>query len=128
MAIVFFFGFAAAEISAANCSSTWKWVCILSPPHCVLWPLLDLIDFIVQSFNSLGQDPCLMAAYMYSTCAGGSELFPCYFCLALTSIIVSFHFQRTGLIRCRRDTITSAHGKVLTSTTCASAVPSDIRS
>jgi hypothetical protein len=45
MAIVFFFGFAEAGISAPSCSSTWKWVCILSSPQCVLWPLLDLMDF-----------------------------------------------------------------------------------
>jgi hypothetical protein len=127
-AIVFFFGFAAAQITAPTCSPTWKWVCILSSPQCVLWPLLDLIDFFVQSFNSLSQDPCLMTAYMYSTCSGGCESFPCYFCLALMSLIVSSHFQRTKLIHCRRDTITPARGKVLTNVTCASAVPSDIRS
>ena len=78
MAIVFFFGFAAAQITAPPCSPTWKWVCILSFPQWVLWHLLDLMDFFIQSFNSLGQDPCLMTAYMYSTCSGGCESFPCY--------------------------------------------------
>jgi len=49
----FFSGFAVAVISAPDCStalsSTWTW-----------------------SFNTLGQNPCTVAAYMLSTCSGGS--------------------------------------------------------
>ena len=127
-AIVFFFGFAAAQISAPSCSPTWKWVCILWSSQCVLWHLLDLMDFFVQSFNSLGQDPCLMTAYMYATCSGGCELFPYLFCLALTNLVVSSHFQLTPFRRFSKDTTTLARGKVLTTGTCASAVPSDIHS
>ncbi|KAF8463024.1 hypothetical protein DFH94DRAFT_481856 [Russula ochroleuca] len=48
--LVFFSGFAVAQISAPNCtSSTWEW-----------------------SYNSIGQNPCIVAAYMLSTCKGGS--------------------------------------------------------
>ena len=44
LAIVFFFGFAVAEISAPSCSSTWEWVCILTSLQCALWFLLGLMD------------------------------------------------------------------------------------
>ncbi|KAF8497758.1 hypothetical protein F5888DRAFT_249487 [Russula emetica] len=45
----FFSSFAVAGIYAPDCSTTWEW-----------------------SFNSLGQNPCTVAAYMMSTCNGGS--------------------------------------------------------
>ena len=45
LAIVLFFGFAVAEISAPSCSSTWEWVCILSSLQCAVWFLLDLMKF-----------------------------------------------------------------------------------
>ncbi|KAF8463025.1 hypothetical protein DFH94DRAFT_481949 [Russula ochroleuca] len=52
--LVFFSGFAVAQISAPNCYSEWAW-----------------------SFNSLGQNPCLVAATMLGTCNGGSfTVFP----------------------------------------------------
>ncbi|KAN0119103.1 hypothetical protein V8E52_004550 [Russula decolorans] len=47
--LLFFAGFAAAGISAPTCDSSWKW-----------------------SANSLGQNPCTVAAYLISTCYGGS--------------------------------------------------------
>ena len=48
--------------------------------------------FCVQSFNSLGQDPCEVTAYMLSTCNGGCESFAYLFCLALASLysLISF--------------------------------------
>lgn len=51
--LLFFAGFAAAGISAPPCDVSWKW-----------------------SLNSLGQNPCGVAAYMISTCAGGSFTLP----------------------------------------------------
>jgi len=47
--LLFFAGFAAAGIYAPDCSSAWKW-----------------------SFNSLGQNACTVAAFLLSTCNGGS--------------------------------------------------------
>jgi len=45
------FYFAVAGISAPGCSLTWEW-----------------------TFNTLGQNPCTVAAYVLSTCSGGSFL------------------------------------------------------
>ena len=83
-------------------------------------------ESFVQSFNSLGQDPCTIAAYMLSTCNGGCESLLCLFCLALATHIDS-SLQRSPSGRCSRDTVTLAQTR-LTTPTCASAVPSDIRS
>ncbi|KAI0290704.1 hypothetical protein BC826DRAFT_1025820 [Russula brevipes] len=47
--LLFFSGFAAAQVVAPDCSLSWKW-----------------------SFNSLGQNACTVAAYLMSTCNGGS--------------------------------------------------------
>ncbi|KAI0270217.1 hypothetical protein BGY98DRAFT_937561 [Russula aff. rugulosa BPL654] len=49
ISLVLFSGFVAAGIYAPGCSLNWAW-----------------------SFNSLGQNPCTVAAYMLSTCHGGS--------------------------------------------------------
>ncbi|KAH9988660.1 hypothetical protein BJV77DRAFT_1069924 [Russula vinacea] len=50
LSLFFFSGFATAGIYAPDCSlSTWQW-----------------------TFNSLGQNACTVAAYMLSTCSGGS--------------------------------------------------------
>ena len=38
----------------------------------IVWPLSDPIN-CVQTFNSLGQNPCTVAAYMMATCHGGGE-------------------------------------------------------
>jgi hypothetical protein len=43
--VLFFSGFAVAQITAPKCSSTWEWVRKLSSPHCNFWPLPDLTAF-----------------------------------------------------------------------------------
>ncbi|KAF8497760.1 hypothetical protein F5888DRAFT_1694652 [Russula emetica] len=43
---------------------------MLSSRHCMPWPLPSLL--FVQSFNSLGQSACTIAAFMMSTCNAGS--------------------------------------------------------
>jgi len=47
--LLFFAGFAAAGISAPACDTSWEWTA-----------------------NSLGQNPCTVAAYLISTCHSGS--------------------------------------------------------
>ncbi|KAH9992132.1 hypothetical protein BJV77DRAFT_453790 [Russula vinacea] len=47
--LILLFGFAAAGIYAPDCSLSWEW-----------------------TFNSLGQNACTVAAFMMSTCNGGS--------------------------------------------------------
>ncbi|KAI0270212.1 hypothetical protein BGY98DRAFT_268172 [Russula aff. rugulosa BPL654] len=49
VSLLFFSAFAGAAISSPDCSTSWEW-----------------------SFNSLGQNACTVAAYMMSTCDGGS--------------------------------------------------------
>ncbi|KAI9436123.1 hypothetical protein F5148DRAFT_25456 [Russula earlei] len=49
LSIVLFPGFALAQIYAPDCSLTWQW-----------------------TFNTLGQNACTVAAYLMSTCNGGS--------------------------------------------------------
>ena len=43
--VLFFSGFAVAQITAPKCSSTWEWVRKLSSPHCNFWPLIELTAF-----------------------------------------------------------------------------------
>jgi len=50
--------------------------------HITLFALTRSDGLFVQSFNSLGQDACLIVAYMMSTCNGGCESFTFYSCLA----------------------------------------------
>ncbi|KAH9992122.1 hypothetical protein BJV77DRAFT_453168 [Russula vinacea] len=52
---VFFSSFALAQVYATNCTSdTWQW-----------------------TYNSLGQSPCTVTAYMMATCDGGLKYFNC---------------------------------------------------
>ncbi|KAH9984237.1 hypothetical protein BJV77DRAFT_202333 [Russula vinacea] len=46
---VFFSGLVVAQILAPDCNSTWAW-----------------------SYNELAQNPCMIRAFMMSTCTGGS--------------------------------------------------------
>lgn len=41
--------------------------------QCPASPLLARADELVQTYNSLNQSPCKVAAYLQSTCFGGSE-------------------------------------------------------
>src|SRR6266849_8140787 len=95
--LFFFSGFAVAGLVAPDCTATdFQWVRILSFLHSIHWLLTDLVAF-PQSSNSLGQNACTIAAYMFSTCHGGCKLFPRLFCLVLApavNLIVSSLFQR----------------------------------
>ena len=64
---------------------------------------------------------------MFGTCNGGGRSFACLFYLALVGLIVLSFLQCSELGRCSRDNRTLAQ-VVLTTPTCASAAPSDIRS
>src|ERR1700733_10350289 len=60
----------------------------------ILWPLPDLMDFGVQSFNSLGQNPCAVAAYMMSTCSQGCKsvaILPALVRLQTSHLLCSVH-------------------------------------
>jgi hypothetical protein len=72
-----FFGLAAAgQIIAPACTvPSWSWVCMLSLP-CIFGRYL-ICWHCVQTYNSLGQNPCTVAAYLLSTCNQGCELFSC---------------------------------------------------
>lgn len=85
-----FSAFVIAQINAPNCNSTtWQWVCILTY---ILWPLSELMITFVQTFNSLGQNPCTVLAYMMSTCNGGREFFSFFNCLRVGFLCP--HFSR----------------------------------
>jgi hypothetical protein len=90
LSLLFFSGFATAGIYAPDCSLSWEWVCILSFPLCIPWSLSlsdsDPLALCVQTFNSLGQNACTVAAFMMSTCSGGCE--PCY-CLTFAGFVIS---------------------------------------
>ena len=87
-------------------------------------------DFSVQSFNSRGQDPCEVAAYMLSTCF--SESFAYLFCFSSASLNRRFDVIVTSLLQLHRSTSwrylredTTLSAALVTR---ANAVPSDIRS
>ena len=54
----------------------------------ILWPLSDLVMHYVQTFNSVGQNPCTVTAYMMGSCNGGREFFNCLHVLALRSYLI----------------------------------------
>jgi hypothetical protein len=70
---LFFSGFAAAQIYAPDCSLTWEWVCFLNAFFYLPLPPVDELTGCSQTFNSLDQNACTVAAYLMSTCNGGSE-------------------------------------------------------
>jgi hypothetical protein len=85
--------------------------------------------YCAQSFNSLDQNPCTVAAYLMSTCNGGcklssSLLCPCIFELVVSSESLSQHSPST---RWPRDTTTRGQVVMMTPI-CASATPSHIPS
>ena len=64
-----FSAFAVGGIYAPDCNTSWSWVRMLSfSPRRVL-----ICWHCAQSFNSLGQNACTVAAYLMSTCTGGCE-------------------------------------------------------
>ena len=72
VSLLFFSAFGSAAISSPDCSTSWEWV-RMSFLECIVLRLPDLMTFGVQSFNSLGQNACTVAAYMMSTCNGGCK-------------------------------------------------------
>ena len=68
--------FVAAGVNVTvNCTSpSYFWVCtsILWFPL-VLQPLSNLMGICIQTFNSFGQSPCIVAASMIATCFKGGE-------------------------------------------------------
>src|SRR5258708_1061849 len=77
VSLFFFSGFANAGAVAPPCTLTgWEWVCMLSFLNGFLGPYLTRWHFIfVQSYNSLNQNACAVAAFMMATCNAGSESF-----------------------------------------------------
>ena len=69
--------FAVAQVSGPICTSaTWQWVSTAyCGPGSTFFGLLYDLMYCIQTFNSLGQSPCTVTAYMMATCNGGSEFF-----------------------------------------------------
>jgi hypothetical protein len=120
----FFSSFALAQVSAPSCTSeSWQWVWIPCFRRHILWHLYDLMD-CVQTYNSAGQSPCTVTAYLMATCDGGREFF-LFVCVSGPCSLISF--QSTISLRCSRDCRILAR-QVLAPLTCATAIPSRIRS
>jgi hypothetical protein len=96
--LIFFSVFAVAQISAPNCTETsYAWVCMSWFRQYLLWPLSNLVIHYAQAFNSAGQSPCTVIAYMMGTCDGGREFFNCLHVLTLRSyLICSIRTVSTG--------------------------------
>jgi hypothetical protein len=57
-----------AQVYFPDCTvSSWGWVRL---NH---FDSLSFTDRLFKTFNSLGQNPCTVAAYLLSTCNGGSQ-------------------------------------------------------
>jgi hypothetical protein len=66
----FFCGHALSQYSAATCNSTlWGWVRL---NHFIY---LSFTNPMSKAFNSIGQDPCKVRAYLLSPCIGDSQSF-----------------------------------------------------
>lgn len=77
----------------------------------------------VQTYNSIGQHPCKVAAYLLSTCHGGCEL-STLFCPVSARLVVSNLSQRF----LSQDLPRGERTGMLPRPTCASATPSYIPS
>jgi hypothetical protein len=128
--LCFFSALSIAQVSAPNCTSAaWQWVRTPWFRQLIVWPLSDPMN-CVQTFNSLGQNPCTVTAYMMATCDGGSEssgLFPIV-CASGPCGHWSYLFQITHFLRCPQETCTTMARTVVPTPTCAIAIPSHIRS
>jgi hypothetical protein len=60
---------ALSDITAPTCDSWWQWVWLI---HFFPYPFLFPYP-LSKSFNSINQNPCLVAAYLESTCNEGSQ-------------------------------------------------------
>ena len=58
------------NISFPNCGDGWQWVSTTS----LFCPFSQPDRALSKSYNSLGQNPCQVAAYLESSCHGGSKL------------------------------------------------------
>ena len=113
-----------SKIHAPKCSDKkWKWVCILPFYHSYIGHYYLICWHCVQTYNSIGQNPCKVAAYLLSTCHGGCEL-SSLLCLASVRLVVSSLSQRFLSQHLPRGARTG----MLTRTTYASATPSYIPS
>jgi hypothetical protein len=124
--LLFFSGFAAAGIYAPDCSLSWEWVCICRFPYAFFGCYRCLIRWhCVQTFNTLGQNACTVAAFMMSTCSGGCESL---YCLTSVSHLISSLSQRSLSMRFPARATRTRGQAVLTTPICASATPSHIPS
>jgi hypothetical protein len=68
-----------AQLSYPSCEPSWSWVRKHAPPRCLgqdrrRRSITNPFDApSPQSFNSLGQSPCAVAAYLQSVCDNGGE-------------------------------------------------------
>ena len=135
--VLFISGFSSAQISAPNCSSSWKWVCCchldldlestIYSEFPSLWPLPDLMavapshSILSDKIHVRSQRTCCQHAVGAVSC-----LLVWFIFHSQAFMIVLSLLQRLPSGRCSRDTITLAQ-RVPTTLTFASAVPSDIR-
>jgi hypothetical protein len=80
-----------------------------------------------QSYNSLGQNACTVAAYLMSTCNGGCELSYSLLCPCIFDLVVSSFSQHSPSKSWPRDTTTRGQAVMMTAI-CASATASHIPS
>ena len=124
-------GFAAAQIVAPDCSLTWGWVCFffVAVASCRCASAQAGVLFVLQTFNSIDQNACTVAAYLMSTCNGGCECqcLPCTQVFASADLADSALLQRSPSIPSYRDIRTRARVVSMTPT-CASVTPSRIHS
>jgi hypothetical protein len=123
VSLSFFSDFAVAAIVSPVCTNaTSAWVCMLSLLLCALL----ICCHCGQTYNTLNQNPCTIAAYLMSTCNGGCELSH----LVLFYIhepLFPYLLQRSPLMRCPWITRTGGQA-VLTTAICANVTPSHIPS
>ena len=75
--LLLFSGSAFAQVSAPNCAypSLYDWVC----NHGVSSRHFSTTNGLLQTYNSLNQSPCTVAAYLGSTCHGDCECSSCVY-------------------------------------------------
>ncbi len=106
------------------CDKKWDWVCIFNCRlHHSFFGHYLICRHCVQTYNSIHQSPCKIAAHLLARCHNGCELSP-LFCLASARIVVSPLSQ--GILF--RNSARGNRTGLLTSVTSASATPSYIPS
>jgi hypothetical protein len=76
ISLLLFAGSSFSQTNPPNCTTGWDWVCFCFVAIFAIFAFLSLIKPpSTQSYNSLHQNPCVVASYLEGVCFGGRKSF-----------------------------------------------------